>query len=222
MAKDDKKKQTYTPAQIMALKSSVGPRATEALTRPGQKASGLAPSRRDGKGLMPETKTRLTVMDEKPSIFSPSQVGRAISNATRGMQGGSVIEPARKMDVLGVALGMGAAMVPGRALAMGRARAAEIVAKDIPPRIANKVISNPIGKVVDVTKGGITGQMSNVNRVAASVVKNPTNVAAGEKSKMIASFVKRGRQAQTVLGGGALYSAGTSQGASNQANKRRK
>jgi hypothetical protein len=218
--KDDKK--NYTPAQIMALKSSIGPRATEAFTAPGQKPSGLAPSRRDGKGLMPETKTRLTVMDQKPSIFSPSQVGRAISNATRGMQGASVIQPPRKMDVLGVALGAAAVAAPRTAYTAGRAAASKLTAKDFPARVANKVIQNPIGKVVDVTKGGITGQMSNVSRVSANVQKNPMNVLSGEKSKMISSFVKKGQTAQKVLGGGAAYSGGTSAGAANQANKRRK
>jgi hypothetical protein len=173
---------------------------------------------------LPKPKARLTVMDERPSIFSPSQVGRMISNATRGMQGASRIEPMRKGDVAALATAAVGGAVFGAARAVGARTAGQITAKSVAsrgPQIASKVIRNPVGKVVEVTKGGITGQMNNVGRVAANVVKNPARIAAGERTNVMRQATNVGRAGRNVARGAATYIAGQSAGSSQAENKKK-
>lgn len=173
---------------------------------------------------IPKPEARLTVLDERPSIFSPTQLARAVSNATRGMQGSSVITPPRTGDVAALALGVVAGKAIPAARAVGGRLASGISAESVAsrgPQIASKVIKNPVGRVVEVTKGGITGQMTNVGKVAANVVKNPANVAAGQRGAVVRQAVNVGRQARNVVGGAAAYVAGQSAGKSQQENKGR-
>lgn len=96
--KDDKK---YTPAQIMALKSSIGPRATEAFTRPGQKPSSLAPSRRDGKGLMaPLSKNVPTSQKAFDALNTAGRV--AAESVILGAGGAAAIRGATRLAAKGL------------------------------------------------------------------------------------------------------------------------
>jgi hypothetical protein len=193
----------------------------EAISKPGE----AKPTGGTMKTLnLPKPKARLTVLDERPSIFSPSQVLRALSNATRGMQGSSKIEPMRTGDVAALAAGVVAGKAIPVARALGSRAASAITSESVAargPQIASKVIKNPVGKVVEVTKGGITGQMNNVGRVAANVVKNPANVAAGQRGAAIGRAVSRGVAARNVAGGAATYLAGKSAGAAQAENKKK-
>jgi hypothetical protein len=83
------------------------------------------------------------------------------------------------------------------------------------------VIRNPVGKVVEVTKGGITGQMNNVGRVAANVVKNPARIAAGERTNVMRQATNVGRAGRNVARGAATYIAGQSAGSSQAENKKK-
>ena len=217
----NKKGQTVTfEGKKISFPAQSNVKPTEAVTAKGQKATGLAKSDNANR-FKSQAKTRVTRMDEKPSIFSPSQVARAVSNATRGMQGASKITPPRKADVAALALGVAASKAVRVSQTIGKSAASNITAKNVAPEVVKKVIKNPINKTVNVTKSGVTGQMNNVTKVTGEVMKNPSRVAAGLRQEAVKRTVRTGVAVRNALAGSALYTAGKSAGASTQMNKGR-
>ena len=181
-----------TPAQIAALKKSKGVKPTAAITKPGQKATGLAKS---------------TVKDRFASTAKTPVRGNISGLSMRGsgtpLGTSMAINPLSKKQIVNAALsatvlGRGAGFAAKTGTSVARAAESKVGSKAASKAASStsKTMNVPKGtKAIISGKNGMANALADVAKV--TVQKSPSRIAAGKKTY---ETVQKTKNANTAVG----------------------